>query len=113
MLSTTGATIHYAATSMRVDSEAAGIAFLTTVAFIVSIELLGHNFFFFALKCRHWVQPPFCNHGDATPMPATLHPAPQSKVAFIVSIGGLATFSLLCQTERSAQLHPAIGRSTQ
>ena len=94
------------------DSEAAGRAFLTPVAFIVSIELLGHNFFF-ALKCRHWAQSPFCNHGDATPMPATLHPAPQSKVAFIVSIGGLANFSLLCQTGKGAQLHPAIGRSTQ
>ena len=46
MLSTTAATVYYAATSMRVDSEAAENAFLTPVAFIVSIELLCHNFFF-------------------------------------------------------------------
>ena len=31
---------------MRMDSLAAGNAFLTPVAFIVSIEPLGHNFFF-------------------------------------------------------------------
>jgi len=31
---------------MRVYSEAAANAFLTPVAFIVSIELLRHNFFF-------------------------------------------------------------------
>ena len=46
MLSTTATTVHYAATSMLVNGEAAGNAFLAPVAFIVSIELLRHNFFF-------------------------------------------------------------------
>ena len=60
---------------MCMDSEAAGMAFLTTVAFIVSIELLGHNFFFCfevpPLGAAAFLQPWRCNTNAGHTPPST------------------------------------------
>ena len=60
---------------MCMDSEAAGIAFLTTVAFIVSIELFGHNFRFCfevpPLGAAAFLQPWRCNTNAGHTPPST------------------------------------------